>query len=229
MNQKPNPPSSFRYFLVTGTFNRWFPFAFLAFAAWIAYTRWSGGQPGDSYYTFLFFIPFAAGTGLLTCARRGELDLLFGAGQTRTTLWCNAFAVAWVLPALMAVAIVVISAPPHLSSTLLRLLPVLLLTGGVGFAAGLVETRYFAGVIWLLTRLMLVLSPSGLRMLMRLEKGIEVPSPAALGTIVAIAPENLLEPRMPVFFLLVSAVTGGAALTLSYVWFRKAEFGGKRA
>jgi len=215
---------------IAGNVNRWFYALFCAFAIWMLYLRSVGERADFSNYIFLFLIPIAAGTGILTSARAGTFDLLFGAGVTRTRLWWNALAHALAVPIFLAILIFAVNVPQRaLIGTLLRLLSTLLFTGGVGFAVGLVETRYFVGVIWLLFRFIFIISPAGLRTLVRLSKGIEVPSHDALALIIAAAPENLLEPHVPAIYVSACGVVGIIALIASHRWFCAADFGGKRS
>lgn len=220
--------SAYRYMTITGTANRWFYLLFMIFALWLGYSRTVAGKTIFAHYFFLFAFPVAAGSGLLSAARRGEFDLLFGAGETRSSVWRVAFYRAWLIPAGMVVLIFSISGSPNVSSLLTRLPAVLFLTGGVAFAVGLVDVRYLVGVVWLLSRLLVVVTPAALHAISTLSKGGEMPSHLTLAIMVVTAPETLLEPRMPPEFLIGSAFIGVAALASSYVWFERADLGGRR-
>lgn len=235
MSASPTPvaaPSNFRYLKVVGATNAWIVPAFVLFAAAMVYWRLNDERPSISTYLFFFMVPIAVGTGLLTAGRRGELDLLFGAGQTRAAVWRSAFIRAWCVPMVLAMALLLLAGPPDPKSTLLssaiRLVPVLLFTGGIGFALGLVEPRFLVGVLWLVLRMIFIMTPPGLSLVTRLSKGVDVPTAGGLSFLVLAAPETLLEPYMPLWLVFLSGVVGLAAIAASYVWFQRADFGGKR-
>lgn len=222
------PPSILRFMLVAGTLNRWFYAVFVVFLAWMLYSRAVGHNAGFANYFFLFLFPLAAGTGLLTRARAGEFDLLFGAGETRSRVWWTAWGWAWAVPGTMAIIVFSLGIernPPPI----LRLLAVLLFTGGIAFAIGLIELRYLVGVLWLLLRLLLVLAPPGLSAVTRLERGIDIPSAGTLALIAIAAPETLIGSSMPLMHVILGALVGLAALAASFVWFLRDDFGGKRS
>lgn len=224
--------SSIRYLYVVGAANRWIFFVFAVFAASILYVRAGNERTTTIPYFFCFIVPIAAGTGLLTAGRRGELDLLLGAGTTRKRLWWSALAVAWGIPVLMSVMLLILGGPPTptttVSEALLRLIPVLVFTGGVGFAAGLIELRYAAGVIWLLLRLIFLMTPPGMSTIVRLSKGIDLPSSGAILLTIVAAPETMLESTVPAPYVAVAGLAGLAALAAAFAWFQRAELGGKR-
>jgi hypothetical protein len=223
--------SIIRYFGITGTLNRWFYwFAFPVFLVWMIFLRLTAERADFSHYLFLFLVPLAAGTGLLTTARRGEFDLLLGSGQSRARVWIHAAVAASLIPALLAAIVFVVSGARDTSAAaLVRLLGVLAFTAGIGFAVGLVETRYFIGAVWFLTRLIVMISPPLLKALLALEKGFQMPSRSVLFGIALLAPETLLEPRMPIYFALAGASIGTCAMLISYHWFLNADLGGKRS
>jgi hypothetical protein len=212
---------------VAGALNLWFLFVFLVFAAWMVYLRVTS-QHGVAGYFFLALVPLATGTGILSAARSGSLDLLFGTGQTRAGLWWFAFAYGWGIPSLMAMIIMGLTGPPHLASTLLRLTAVLVFTGGVTFSVGLVEPRAAAGVIWLLARFILFITPAGMETLKQLQKGRSLPKPLALALVAVAAPESALDQNMPLVFLVGVALLGLFALAASHRWLGTTDFGGKR-
>jgi hypothetical protein len=219
--------SRFRYLRIAGTVNTWFALVFLVFAAWIIYLRLQGERTILSYF-FLCLVPLAAGTGLLSAGRRGQLDLVLGAGQTRSQLWWSALGYAWAIPAIMAAVAIWISgqsegAPP------LRLSSVLLFTGGVSFCLGLVETRYLAGVLWLLSRFLFFITPGTMGILRQIDGGKSLPAHPMLAIAAVAAPESALSQHMPLAYPIGGALLGLTALVTSHYWFRTAEFGGKRS
>ena len=122
-----------------------------------------------------------------------------------------------------------LSGSPNLTELIFRLPAVLFLTGGIAFAAGLLEIRYLIGIVWLLSRLLFVTTPAALHAVATLSKGGEMPSPATLLIMILAAPETLLESRMPIVYSVGSSLAGAAALVISFLWFAKADFGGKRS
>ena len=165
----------------------------------------------------------------MSTARRGEFDLLFGAGMTRSRLWVAALIHSWLVPALMVALVFSLSGAANLGVLLARLPAVLLFTGGVAFTAGLVEIRYLAGVLWLLSRLLFVTTPETLRAVTTLSKGDSLPAVPMLLMMIVAAPETLMEVRMPILFLLAGGALGVASIVASYVWFTRADFQGKRS
>lgn len=228
MTRIPAKGSSFQFLRVVGCVNWWFYYLFIPFAAWGAYARLAGFRVDFANYFFLFLFPIAAGTGLLATARLGQFDLLFGSGRTRGELWFTAFLFAWVIPACLSMIVFAIGSRTSAAGTFGRLIAVLLTTGGIAFFAGLVEVRYFLGVLWLLSRLALVMIPSGLSVVASLERGIDVPGAAMIALIVMLAPETMIGSHVPSIGVIVNALLGLAALFASYRWFCKADFPGKR-
>jgi hypothetical protein len=224
--------SIFQYLRVVGAVNWWFLFVFLTFAAWIGFVRATEAKADFLPYLFLIIAPLAAGTGLLTSGRKGELDLILGAGVIRSRLWWAAFGYAWGIPSLMALAIVWLGGPLRgltSSGTVFRLGALLLYTGGICFSAGLVEMRYFAGVVWLLLRVMLFLWPGTMVAVRQLELGASIQPHWLLPVIILELPETLLDVHMPAVCIVVCALLGLSVLLGSHFWFCRAEFEGKRS
>jgi hypothetical protein len=219
--------STWRYLRRVGTLTSWQYVVFTIFAGWLAYLNITGGRIFFAHYFFLFLMPVAAGSGLLTVAKRGQLDLLFGAGRSRRGVWGIALLHCFLIPCLMAVVIFSMSGPN--ARAVLRVLCVLCFTVGVSFAIGLVELRYVSGVLWILARLLFVMTPAGLTASMHLSKGPDLPSVGTLALLTLIAPESVIEARMPAFFAAIAATLGIAALVCSFVLFGRADFGGKRS
>jgi hypothetical protein len=220
--------SRFRYLRIAGTVNTWFAVVFLVFTTWIIYLRLQGEDTVLSYF-FLCLVPLAAGTGLLSAGRRGQLDLVLGAGATRSQLWWSALGYAWGIPAVMATAAMWLSGQLSASGTPLRLSAVLLFAGGVSFCVGLVETRYLAGVLWLLSRFVFFITPGTMNILRQIDSGTSLPAPRMLVFAAVAAPECALSQQMPPAYPVGGALLGLTALVMSHYWFRTAEFGGKRS
>ncbi len=191
--------------------------------------RAAGQRATFAGYFLLFLLPIAAGTGLLSAARAGEMDLLFGAGETRSHLWWQAFALSFVLPGIVATAIFVAGGFELTLASAARLGTVVCFTGGVGFAAGLVEMRYTAGIVWLLTRLLIVMVPSGLSAVAALERGQQLPGPFVTSLIVVAAPEIAIGPSVPAMYSGACLLAGAAVIAWSYHHFTHADLVGKRS
>ena len=219
--------SVWRYLRRAGTLPNWHYAIFLVFAGWLGYLKATGGTVSFAHYFFVFLMPVAAGSGLLTAAKSGQLDLLFGAGRSRRDVWATAVIHCFVIPCVMAVVIFSLSGTEP--RAVVRLLTVLCFTVGSCFAIGLVDLRYVSGVAWILLRLLFLMTPAGLSASMHLSKGPDLPSPGVLALLTLIAPESVIEPRMPAIFAASAAVLGIFALLTSYLLFQRADFGGKRA
>ena len=219
--------SRFQYFRLTGTITYWFIATFVLVALWILYVRQSGDTPRLAPYLFAFLFPLATGTGLLTSAKAGHFDLLLGSGEKREQLWWTAFSFAWLMPSLLVVSLFALSVGRERLDVYWRLAGLLVFAGGVAFAAGLRETRYIVGVLWLLSRLAVVLM-LGAQQRTVVFRADELPSAPILGAMILAAPELLLERSIPPPWVVVASVLGVIALFASYVWFTKADFGAKR-
>jgi hypothetical protein len=184
-------------------------------------------KPSFAHYFFIFLLPVAAGTGLLTTARSGQFDLLFGAGEHRNRVWRAALVHAWALPVGMGMVTFALAGASW-GVLWLRLPAVLCLTCGVSFAVGLIDLRYVTGVVWILVRMLLVMTPAGLTASMQLSKGPTLPSAPVLTLLLFAAPESALEINMPMLYPAIAALVGLFAIAGSHVVFLRADFGGKR-
>ena len=219
--------SRIRYFRLTGTITYWFIALFVLFASWALYVRASGETPRLTPYLLTFLFPLAAGTGLLTSAQSGHFDLLLGSGEKRKHLWWTALSVAWLLPSLLVVTLFVLSVGGDRLDLYWRLAGLLVFAGGIAFAVGLRETRYVVGVIWLLSRLAVVMMIGAMERTVMF-RADDLPSAPILGAMVLAAPELLLERSMPAQWIVFASVLGVFALFVSYAWFARADFGAKR-
>jgi hypothetical protein len=228
--------SPVRFLRSAGALPVWAAFVYAAIAIYGVAEAAVAGRSESAVYLWLFLLPIAAGTGLLTIAREGRLDLLFGAGVTRGRLWQRALLVSVAVPAgiglllspltLQHVTLVAAAAQA------LRFLGVAVFTGSVAFAAGLLQPRYAAGVVWLALRLAVLLSRWALDVvaLVRNTAGVALP-PAKLPKLAAallLFPELLLEPRLPNVLLILPATIGVLAIFISHRIFLAADFGGRR-
>lgn len=220
--------SARRFLFVTGNLPRWHYAIAAVFGGWLLYLRLSGSKPSFAHYFFLFLIPIFAGTGLISSARAGQLDLLFGAGEQRKRVWFVAVIHAFVIPVALGLATFSIGGG-RVSILLFRLPAVLCFTAGVAFAVGLTELRYVTGIAWILVRFLFVATPAGLTAAMLLSKGPGLPSTPMLLMLFLAAPESALELRMPMMYPIAAAAMGLVALAASYALFTRGDFGGKHS
>jgi hypothetical protein len=184
-------------------------------------------------YLVLFVAPFAAGTGLLSTAREGHLDLLLGAGATREAIWWTALLRAVGTP-LVACAAVVPMFYGRMSLVELgaRALAITLFTAGVAFGAGLRNPRFAAGVAWIAARLVLLMSGLGVKVLAQLKlarSGGANPPTVELVVASVAFPEILLDQGAPALYAFAVALIGIAAIaTARAIWVR-AELTGRRS
>ena len=221
-------PPVFSYLRLVGALNTWFVAVFIIFAVWALYLRLRGSNTPVALF-FLYLLPLATGTGLLTSARNGHLDLLFGTGVTRRRLWWTAVAYAWAIPLAMAIVVVSVGDRHVNGSLLLRLVAVLLFTNGLAFSAGMVETRYFVAILWLVARFVLFVSPGGMTVLKQLESGEALPPAPLLAIVAVVLPESALDGHMPVPYVLTLAVLGVLGMAGAYHWFCNSDLPGKRS
>ena len=83
-------PSIPRFLARVGIHSRGTEILFLAVALYGAFEWYLQRHSETALYVTLFSIPFAAGTGLITIAKAGQLDLLIGAGASRFSIWLSA-------------------------------------------------------------------------------------------------------------------------------------------
>lgn len=181
----------------------------------------------------LVILPFGSGSGILTSAKRGELDLLLGSGTTRSRVWATTVMRLVVLPTIIVVAAAVstgvrFAQPLSTASMIIRLGGTLLFTTGICFATGIVENRYVPGVLWFFLRFVVIVSD-----LVRDVRAALVRSPADLSAktkvLAMIAIPELVMDRIGEGYIVAAALAGVSALAVSYWCFRRADLGGKRA
>lgn len=184
----------------------------------------------------LFLIaPIFAGTGLLSVAREGHLDLLFGAGVSRFDVWTMAFLRLFLMPLCIIAgcsAWWLRNAGGSGVNSAGRAIAVGTITLGIAFALGLVRPRYAAGVIWCFVRVAFLLSSAGRGLYM------QIAHPDQAGGIAPAWQEFIALLAYPELLLYASvrAVVVIAALGMSFIGmymslrrFRHADFGGHRA
>jgi hypothetical protein len=116
---------------------------------------------------------------------------------------------------------------PLTIQTLLRVVAATTLTLGVSFSVGMLETRYFVAIVWLIVR-MVYFAAGGTAVLRRLDAG-ETLSTVQLALASLASPESSIGPRMPSAYVLASALLGIIAIGICYRMFMRADFGGKRS
>lgn len=223
-----------RYLAVAGAFPGWdLPFygAVLAFGV---YSLWTLGQTDSAVFAALLIAPILAGTGLLTMAREGRTDLLFGTGVTRLEVWLAALVRAVILP-LTGIAL---SAAWWLRDGVgsgwdaaLRTVIVGFLTMGLGFAFGVLQPRYLVGVLWCGTRIAFLVSAGGRGIYMQLAHPEDAGVATVGRSIVGLFgyPEILLHRAVGAWAIAGALVPTALALALSLRAFLRADFGGHRS
>jgi len=224
-----------RYLMLARCFPRWSLIVLPALAVLAIVERWLGGKAEAGVAMYLVVLPIAAGTGLLSRAREGKLDLLLAAGVSRFAVWRTAAIHALFIPLAGALLISPLAHGPvdaaGIASIILRTLSAGVFTGGIAFAAGLVEPRYLVGVLWLAVRGVFAMSPVTFQLLSQIEAarhgGPAMEWWQALAVVVAI-PEMILDPALDLRLGVVMLLAGTVAIVASWKWFAGAEFAGKR-
>lgn len=218
-----------RYLGVAGAFPRWPALALAAVALYAWFVLRSGGEAQDALFIASFLVPFAAGTGLLSLARAGRLDLLYGTGISRLDAWTAAALRSLVLPvAVVAAAVPLLGA--RTANSLLLAAAALFVPAAICFAAGIVQPRYALAVIWFAVRAVFVMSSGGRAIFMRVVKP-EVSGPPGLGeALIAMfaLPELVMFYRLPAIAVIAALAVALSALTVSAVLMMRADFGGHR-
>jgi hypothetical protein len=217
-----------------GLYSRWAFAVFAAIAAWAGYEWWIAGASDEGVSLWLMIFPVAAGTGLLTIAREGKLDLLLGSNVSRTHIYAAAFTRAVIVPAVLAALLAVSSVPrlPMAGGAIVRVLAVAILTGGFCFSAGLLNPGYAAGVAWIAMRIAFLMIRPGFRLyheLTAVKTGGPMPALWKLAVAAIAFPEAvLLRTEMPMALVAAAAVLGASAAFLGLLFFRRAELPGHR-
>lgn len=227
-------PSSYAYLRHVGAFPAWGRVLVLAAFGYGLVEFFLSRQVDSGLGMLLILSPVCVGTGLLSSARQGRLDLLLGCGVPRLAVWKTtmigaaspAFGGALVLAALNAVGRGT-SIPVELG----KVGCVAVFTLGVCVAAGVIEPRYLAGIAWLGLKIAFVTSRAGGRLLQATRRTYteEPVSPAARTLVGAVFPEALLGGPQPALLFVVLAMLGIGALYVSMRVFLGAELTGRRA
>lgn len=227
--------SASRYLMIARCFPRWSLVVLPALAVLAIVERVLGGKAEAGVAMYLVVLPIAAGTGLLSKARAGRLDLLLAAGASRFSIWRSAAIHALLIPIAGALLISPLTLgsldAAGIASIGLRALSAGVFTGGIGYAAGLIDPRYLAGVLWLAVRGIFATTPLTFRLLAQIEVarhgGPAMEWWQAVLVVFAI-PEMILDPGLDIGLCVVLLLLGALAIVVSWKWFRGAEFAGKR-
>lgn len=227
-------PSIQRYLRHVGTFPASSRLVLLAAFGYGLVEFFVSQQAESGLMILLILSPICVGTGLLSSARQGRLDFLFGSGVSRIAVF-RATMIGATSPAFVAALVLAgLDAAGRGSSVPLAVAKVgavALFTLGVCAAAGVVEPRYVAGVVWLGLRIALLVSRTGLDLLVASrhpEAGVPVSRTAR--TLAGVAfPEALLWGPQPFLLFVVVALLGIGALFVSMRLFLSAELTGRRA
>jgi hypothetical protein len=176
-----------------------------------------GVETDGAILMMLICAPILAGSGLLTAAQEGRLDLLFGAGATRRGLWSILFVGFVVMPALLIGVYAYFFGTTHGFARVglagsARAIVIAFATTAVCFVLGLRKPGYTPGVIWSATRVAFLLWPGGRAIYVRLG-GHEGGSPAISDAIIGFFgfPEVYLDPHAPTWGLIVPILLVGVA------------------
>jgi hypothetical protein len=221
-------PATLAYLGVVGSRSVWHLYLAVLCGAWCIYCQAAGSRTFLPY-GYLTLAPIFVGTGILTAARAGVFDLLFGAGLARVRVYWTACLFSIGSAAFATTAVFVAALELKSLATLVRLVCVLLFTCGVSFSLGIRETRYLAGVSWILVRFLFVISPGGLDTLRLINVGPGLPPSRVLVVTTILVPEMGTDPRMPIGYVLAGALVGLGVLWFSSRVFVIADFPGKRS
>lgn len=216
---------------IAGAFPAWTWLGYLAFAVYGTILLYTGGSARNSIFMTLLLLPIVAGTGLLSIAREGRLDLLFGTGISRSAVWHTAFVRSVVLPLLIVSSL----APLLLNDTAMafgRVLTAGVITTCASFAVGILQPRYALGSIWLLARFTLLLVPDLRVLYAQLAHPEQMMAPPSwLSSVLGIAafPELLITAWAPLSVVIVPVTLSLLAAVVSLITFCRADFGGHRA
>lgn len=225
-----------RYLAIAGCFPSWVALVLVAAFLLAIAERAVGGRSEAGMPMFLFLLPIAAGTGLLTRAKEGKLDLLLGAHSSRDQIWRAAFLRAAVVPIACAALLSPIIVPPGSpsSSFAVALLRTMAIASGlacVGFASGMVDPRYLAGVLWIALRITFAVTPWTFKLLAAVTTAAKGGAPLApwQAIVVSLAiPELALDDALPLWIVAVFITLSAVAAIASRRWFLQAELSGKR-
>ena len=220
------------YLGIAGAFPRWDSLFYAAVFAFGAYSMWTLGEADDAVLAALLIAPILAGTGLLTIAREGRIDLLFGAGVSRLDVWIAAFLRSVVVPAtgiaLCAAWWLRSSAGLGLGCEHVFILG--LFTMGLTFAVGVLQPRYLAGILWCGVRVTFLISSVGRTIFMQLAHPDQAGAATLGQSIVGLFgyPETLLHGAVSTLAIGAALLVTTVALAVSLTGFMLSDFGGHR-
>jgi hypothetical protein len=228
-------PSPHRYLCHVGAFPLWGTLGLALLVLYGLVELYLAGRVESGRFLLLAIAPTTAGTGMLTAAREGRLDLLLGSGVRRRRVFVTAVLRAVGVPVLAAAVVASLGAwgggIASIGSLAARGAGTALFTMGLAFAVGLIEPRYVVGLGWILVRVGFLLSPFGFKSLFlgRVPGGGEISFPMWRRIVTAVAfPEILLESAVPYAFVVAAAAVGVLALVVSLRVFETVDFSGRR-
>lgn len=202
--------------------------------AYTGYEVYLNGYSEEGVFIWIMLFPLAVGTGLLTAAREGRYDLLFGARVTRSRVLLVALARCVGIAVVVAVILGALSVQDHqlVLTVALRSLSVALFTGGCCFAAGLLEPRYALGVVWIVVRIVSLLTRAGFTLyhqLAAVRHGGALPPTEKLFLLAVAFPEVALRVEMPIVIVVALGILGLAAIAAAFAVLARAELPGRRS
>ncbi len=226
-------PRAHSYLVLAGAFSRLLWPILTVVAAYVGYECYLTGYSEDGVIIWLLLFPVFAGTGLLTLAREGRLDLLLGSGVSRDRVFASAFARAAGVPILFAMLLAIVSLVNHgdAVSVAFRATAVALFTGACCFSLGLIEPRYAAGVAWIGARIVFLMTRHGFltyHQLVGAQHGSPLPPWPELMLAALMFPESVLRPAMPISIVVTIASIGLTAAGMARFVFTRAEWPGHR-
>lgn len=231
----PATSAILQYFRLTGVLPVWRVAASVLLVVYAVIIAALGVETDGAILVILICAPILAGSGLLTAAQEGRLDLLFGAGATRRRLWSALFIGFVIAPALLIGVYVYFFGAVHGFARVgfsgaLRATVIASATTAICFAFGLRRPGYTPGVIWAATRVAFLLWPVGRAIHVRLTSHEGQP-PSVFDGIIGFFgfPEVYLDPQTPSWGLILPIVLVIVAAVTSYRIFTSSDFGGHRA
>ncbi|HVE65497.1 MAG TPA: hypothetical protein VNC59_02870 [Thermoanaerobaculia bacterium] len=228
-------PQLFRYLRITGAFP-WWQTAVLSLIAAFGVAEFAlAGRGETGCILFMVLFPVFVGTALLDSARQGHLDLLVGAGESRSRLYWGSAARALTTPLVLGVIVLALSSQEWtfagVTSRVVKGVAVIAFTGGVCFAAGIVQPAFLAGCAWAFLRLFGLLLPPFTRFLSEFTvwtNGGAAPAVARTALAFLVVPELAIERNVHITFSLIMAVVGVGSVALAARRFSAADFAGRR-
>ncbi|HEX7153599.1 MAG TPA: hypothetical protein VF618_19075 [Thermoanaerobaculia bacterium] len=219
------------YLRMAGAFPAWVLPVLVALAAYAAFVVRSGGESRDALFIAGLLLPFAAGTGLISLAREGRLDLLFGRGVSRMEAWGAAATRTLILP----IAVIALLSPLCVEGatllTPLRIAAALFIPGAICFASGLVQPRYALAVVWFACRAVFLVSDAGrgvyLRVVSPETAGPASPSDSLIAMFAV--PEVVMFSALSTLTIIAGVATAALVLIASAMMMIRSDFGGHRA